>query len=297
MKLIDRFRPRGQTPSSFRGRWRPPTEDGIFLNDQARKNRRSAPEAPPPGRHEEKTSPAAIETQKARKTLLQLIGYGSDDKVEPEQAVAAVPKKQPEHTPLAGAAKRPQTVAPRLAGSAPPRAQPMDKAPKPERRKLNREDFTLAALGVTLAAICALFPWYIFFNQDKFGVREMVFQGTNSSTAPSQLAYQPQLIGEHFQTGDMPRMDLDFLPTATLRDPDSPPRAVPVSEQPFPSDLIQFRLVHVANGRAMIEDEDGLWIVQPGSRLPDASQVSSIEQREGRWVLVTSLDKVVELTP
>ena len=40
-----------------------------------------------------------------------------------------------------------------------------------------RSDLTVAALGITLALICALFPWYIFFNQDQFGVRAMKFQG------------------------------------------------------------------------------------------------------------------------
>ena len=45
----------------------------------------------------------------------------------------------------------------------------------------------------------------------------------------------------------------------------------------------------------MIEDSDGLWVVQRGSQLPDASRVAAIEQRKGRWVLVTSNDTVVEL--
>jgi len=55
-------------------------------------------------------------------------------------------------------------------------------------------------------------------------------------------------------------------------------------------------MVHVANGRAMIEDDAGLWIVQRGSKLPDSSIVSSIEQRGGKWVLVTSTDQVIELS-
>ncbi len=46
----------------------------------------------------------------------------------------------------------------------------------------------------------------------------------------------------------------------------------------------------------MIEDSDGLWVVQRGSQLPDASRVAAIEQRDGRWVLVTTHDKVVELS-
>lgn len=168
---------------------------------------------------------------------------------------------------------------------------------KPQRRKADRSDIVVGALGVTLALTCALFPWYIFFNQDKFGVREFVFRGHDAAATSSEIAYQPQLVGKPFSTAEVPKMNLDFFPTATLRPADEPARAVPVSEQPFPADQIDFRLVHVANGRAMIEDEDGLWVVQPGSRLPDASRVSVIERRDGGWVLVTSRDQVIELTP
>ena len=176
-------------------------------------------------------------------------------------------------------------------------AQPLPMRKPARKKKVDRGDLTIGALGVVLGLTCALFPWYIFFNQEKFGVKEFVFEGSRSVTPPADIAYQPRLVGRHFQTGEVPRMDLDFFPTATLPGENEPVRAVPAAEQPFPSDLVNFRLVHVANGRAMIQDDDGLWIVQPGSRLPDASQVASIEQRDGGWVLVTTHDKVVLLEP
>ncbi|RWD95075.1 MAG: hypothetical protein EOS61_33005, partial [Mesorhizobium sp.] len=66
-------------------------------------------------------------------------------------------------------------------------------------------------------------------------------------------------------------------------------------EQPFPA-ASEFKMVHIANGRAMIEDDTGLWIVQRGSVLPDTSRVASIEQRGGKWVIVTDADKVIELS-
>jgi hypothetical protein len=37
-------------------------------------------------------------------------------------------------------------------------------------------------------------------------------------------------------------------------------------------------------------------VVQRGSRLPDNSRVAGIEQRDGKWVLVTSADRVIELS-
>lgn len=181
------------------------------------------------------------------------------------------------------------------ASSAPPAQVARPAALLPKAKKRDRSDIVVAALGVTLGLTCALFPWYIFFNQEQFGVREFIFEGRGSVTPPSNLVYQPALINQPFSTGEVPKMNLDFFPTATLPGEEDEVRAVPASEQPFPSDLISFKLVHVANGRAMIEDDDGLWVVQRGSRLPDASEVASIERRDGNWVLVTTLDKVVEL--
>jgi hypothetical protein len=77
-----------------------------------------------------------------------------------------------------------------------------------------------------------------------------------------------------------------------VQDDPSPPPA----DQPFPAAASEFKMVHVANGRAMIEDDTGLWVVQRGSVLPDSSRVASIEQRGGKWVIVTSTDKVIQLT-
>lgn len=93
---------------------------------------------------------------------------------------------------------------------------------------------------------------------------------------------------------DIPQLNLDFLPTGSL--PSGTGTIAPPADQPFPADLVSYRLIHVANGRAMIEDVDGLWVVQPGARLPDASFVTSLERRDGKWVIVTSTDRVVEMS-
>lgn len=170
-------------------------------------------------------------------------------------------------------------------------------AAKPVKKKRDKGDFTIAALGITLGLTCALFPWYIFYNQEKFGIREFVFDGHNSSTQRSfGVGSQRQVASKPFSSDEIPQMGLDFFPTATLPSGDEPARVIPSSDQPYPADRVDYRLVHVANGRAMIEDPDGLWVVQRGSRLPDASRVASIEQRKGKWVLVTNRNQVVELT-
>jgi hypothetical protein len=163
-------------------------------------------------------------------------------------------------------------------------------------------DLTIAALGITLGLICALFPWYIFFNQEKFGVRAMKFEGGGVTPSTQSVAEgpPPQRVGAPMSVENLPSMQLDLLATGTLPDKrgeSDSPSAPGLDEQPFPVDIPQFKLVHVANNRAMIEDDAGLWIVQVGSTLPDSSQVESIEKRGGKWVLVTSGNRIVGLTP
>jgi hypothetical protein len=162
-----------------------------------------------------------------------------------------------------------------------------------------RSDFVVACLGVTLGLICALFPWYIFFNQDQFGVRAIKF-GAEKEARSGVVTVVPQdaRVGAPLTADDIPSMAVDMFPTGTLQDEkDDAEKATPdLGEQPFPSEPAIYKLVHVANGRAMIEDETGLWMVQRGSPLPDNSSVAAIEQRQGKWVLVTSADKVIELT-
>jgi hypothetical protein len=164
------------------------------------------------------------------------------------------------------------------------------------RRRISPGDAAMAAIGVSLAIVCALFPWYIFYNPDKFGIRALQFQGNQSTAAPGTLSPQPSRIGRPMTVHDVPTLDIELIATGTIGGESNELDAVDLADQPFPPDLIEYRLVHVANGRAMIADDDGLWIVQKGSRLPDSSRVASIEERDGRWVLTTTLDRVVEMS-
>jgi len=172
---------------------------------------------------------------------------------------------------------------------------PFTARPSAQRRD-RRSDLTIAALGVTLGLICALFPWYIFFNPDQFGVRAMKFGGGGPGAEPIVLGAQPDRIGAPVAAEDIPLTELDLRTTGTAtRDAEDENGAPGPGEQPFPSPVASFRLVQIANGRAMIEDDTGLFIVEPGSVLPDSTRVRSIEQRDGRPVLVTESGAVLEI--
>ena len=125
--------------------------------------------------------------------------------------------------------------------------------------------------------------------------------GGRCRAARSPVGPQPQRIGAPMTVEDVPIMQLDLFcdrRAAGRRGRRQRRSALPASTSSLsPATMPQFRLVHVANGRAMIEDDAGLWVVQPGSMLPDSSRVAGIEQRDGKWVLVTSTDRVVALTP
>ena len=172
-----------------------------------------------------------------------------------------------------------------------------------KRRQLRERsgDIIVAGIGISLGLVCAFFPWYVFFNQEKFGIRAVQFSGGSvSQTLPENLTYQPTLVGQGFSLEDVPLLELDRIATGAVPDASDPSVGeVPLSEQPFPGEDIpvpEYRVVHVANGRAMIEDEEGLYVVQAGSLLPDNSRVSAIEQRQEGWVVITSDDKVVPLS-
>ena len=177
---------------------------------------------------------------------------------------------------------------PRTEWPEPPKAQFPRLADKSADR---RSDFVIAALGITLGLICALFPWYIFFNQEQFGVQAIRFGGSGCNSGREGGGVVAQRSGP-LTAKDVPNPDIDLFATGTVQDdPSSAP-----ADQPFPAAASEFKMVHVANGRAMIEDDTGLWIVQRGSVLPDSSRVASIEQRGGKWVIVTSTDKVIQLS-
>ena len=169
-------------------------------------------------------------------------------------------------------------------------------ARKPDRRG----DLTVAALGVTLGLICALFPWYIFYNPDQFGVRAMKFSGSGAQpTGPITLEAQPERIGAPSATIEIPPAMLDPFPTGTASSEKgaSPEFAASaLSDQPFPAETPRFQLLHIENGRAMIQDDAGIFIVEPGSVLPDRSRVEAIEERGGALVLITSDDRVLEVS-
>lgn len=207
----------------------------------------------------------------------------------PPRAETAPRRAEPRLETPRPAAFVPPVIAPDRNGRVPFTAQP------PESRRNRRSDLTVAALGVTLGLICALFPWYIFLNPEEFGIRALRFfgDGTYEMGEVVPIAPQPQRVGAPSEAEPIPPEKLDLFATGTTPAADEKP-AEPAT-QPFPAAPAHYRVVHVSNGRAMLEDEGGLFVVSRGSVLPDNSKVAAIEQRGGKWVLVTDAGGVIAI--
>lgn len=170
-----------------------------------------------------------------------------------------------------------------------------DKIVPPLQRKEERRgsfsDRLLVTTGVTLAALAAFFPWYVFLNPQEFSVPPL-WQG-DKRDLPEMPAREVMSVSPTAMVDedDADAGDVDPVKTATVPNLGNEKRSGATPEksldQPLPAPT-GFRLMHVANGRALIEDASGLYIVRVGSILPDSSRLATLEERDGEWVIVTS---------
>ncbi|MFA7415938.1 MAG: flagellar protein [Rhizobium sp.] len=161
-------------------------------------------------------------------------------------------------------------------------------------RSFSMADRILGATGIALACAAAFFPWYVFFNEEKFGIRVSEMDHTRDlpeGPGRNVFSVSPLAMVDKDDNGPKikPELPVDPLVTATVSKlgTENAAGAALREQQPFPGQS-GFRLLHVANGRALIEDGSGMYMVRVGSILPDNSRVATLEQRDGKWVIVTS---------
>lgn len=157
-------------------------------------------------------------------------------------------------------------------------------------------DRLLVATGLIMASAAALFPWYVFFNADKFGIRTPTYGETRDlppGVGRAVVNVSPLALTDSSKDDwPKPPQAFDDLTTGTTSAlGDEREGEVAREQQPLPGKG-SFRLLHVANGRALIEDGSGMYMVQVGSILPDNSKLATLEQRDGRWTIVTSAGEV-----
>ena len=161
-------------------------------------------------------------------------------------------------------------------------------------------DRLVAVAGFMLATAAAFFPWYVFFNQESFGIAPIGYTETRDLPeirGRSVVNVSPLAIPDE-KDGTAEPSAFDPITTATVSNlGDGPNGAGPATtvdpNKSFPGKP-RYKLLHVANGRALIEDTSGMYIVRIGSVLPDNSRLATLEKREGQWVIITSNGEVIQ---
>lgn len=171
---------------------------------------------------------------------------------------------------------------------------------------LDGTDIALTSTGIALAAFAAFFPWYVVFHFEDFaingkGLPQHLRRDLPVGPPRPVFSVSPSASININAEGAQARTELpkhfDDFKTATI--PDQKTDSIPkISEaqaeaQPLPGVNHGYKLLHVSGGRALIEDTNGMFIVAIGGVLPDNSHLKSIEQRDGKWVLLTSNGDVI----
>lgn len=165
-----------------------------------------------------------------------------------------------------------------------------------QRRSIRDFDRVLTGGLITVAAAAAALPWYVFFNPEKFG---MTGNGWEALTnVPQRAGGGVAAVIPHIDEGltsegrQETASNIDALTTATVQASGEGRNASNDGKsQPFPGGT-RFKLLHVSNGRALIEDKAGMFLVQIGSILPDESRLLSMTNVNGKWQIITSAGEV-----
>lgn len=170
----------------------------------------------------------------------------------------------------------------------------------PKRKGLFTADRLIGWSGVLIALVAAFFPWYVFFNEDKFGIeyiRQIASRDLPEWAGKAIVNASPSGIGDRDNNTVLPKPEDQIItgtvPAEAAEEDNQEEASIPA--QPFPSAPRVFRLLHVVKGQAMIEDRTGIYVVREGDTLPDLSKVTSLEERDGKWVIVN--DKGIVYAP
>jgi hypothetical protein len=170
---------------------------------------------------------------------------------------------------------------------------------KGKQRKFWTSDRIIGYSGAALALSAAFFPWYVFLNSAKFGIdatASLFARNFPGWAQRSPFTTTPTAI-ENNGTKSADKADQDPLLTGTVPGQDKVSikgNDADAVDQPFPTPVSEFRLLHVSKGKALIEDNNGVYVVGPGSPLPDLSKVAAMEERGGEWVIITDKGNVYD---
>ncbi len=161
-----------------------------------------------------------------------------------------------------------------------------------EKAAVHRFDRLLTGGLMMVAAAAAGLPWYVFLNPEKFGISGVGWEALRN--LPQRNGGGAIAVVPHVEDGltsegrkEPVNVEIDNVITATVPTMGQGRNEEEGKSQPFPGGT-RFKLLHVSNGRALIEDKSGMFLVQVGSVLPDESRLLSLVNVDGKWQIVTS---------
>ncbi|MEZ5811869.1 MAG: hypothetical protein R3D45_10700 [Rhizobiaceae bacterium] len=148
-------------------------------------------------------------------------------------------------------------------------------------------DTALGLFGVALAAGSLYFPWYVYRHSDRFQPPRIEYSGN------TELYGEPEdRTGVLWLQAQLPQGTiLDPIETGTVDKPQEEETAGEARGEPTRS--AAYRLVFVANGRALVRDDTGVFVVTPNSTLPDGQRVTEFRSVDDQWELLTSGNEIV----
>lgn len=145
--------------------------------------------------------------------------------------------------------------------------------------------------GFALAAASMGFPWYVYLHPDNFSPPRIEYSGN------SELYGEPEDRPSAFVSRLYSRSGTILDPIETGSVAPAANENAATAAQPFPGRASAYRLVHVANGRALVRDDTGIFMVRLNSSLPDGQKVNEFRRGENGWELITSGNQVVSADP
>ncbi len=163
------------------------------------------------------------------------------------------------------------------------------------RRRLFTSERGLGLAGLALAVASGSFAAYMISDKE----RQPQFAGAEYLTVFAKLTPSGRATPGGWTKQTLPDSDSsqpDDLSTGSVAakivpggsaDPQAPTRLNPGAFAPGAT-LPDYVLRSVVKGVALIEGGDGQREVRPGTILPYAGVVVSIEKRDGKWIVITS---------
>ncbi|TCD16194.1 hypothetical protein [Oricola cellulosilytica] len=164
-------------------------------------------------------------------------------------------------------------------------------------RDMKPVDYVLSVVGLLIGTAAALFPWHVYFNPESYGPPEMAFSRggvvpPDEDAVPSSGTPLFEFETGRFVRADTPPASVDRLTTGKV-DPNAGASGDP--DQPFPGNGRAFTLFAVHDGRALVGDMDGVYLVSRKSRLPDGTTLEAIERDGKGWHIVTSDKRLIRV--